>query len=175
MPSDQDWMRHALALAKKAESAGEVPVGAVVVDADGSLLAEAWNLSIAEHDPAGHAEIRALRAAGQKVGNYRLTGATLYVTLEPCPMCAGALVHARVGRLVFGAPDPRTGAAGTVFQLADNPALNHQIAISSGILEAECADQLREFFKKKRARAKALKQERQRLAQSEEAPESKKP
>lgn len=157
MNSDQHWMQRALELAERAEEKGEVPVGAVLVDADGLLLAEGFNQSISLHDPTAHAEIMALRLAGQHAENYRLTGATLYVTLEPCPMCAGAMVHARVGRLVFGASDPRTGAAGSVFQLADNEQLNHRMEITSGILKEECAAQLKAFFKMKREKAKAKK------------------
>lgn len=157
MRSDHQWMQRALELAELAEAKGEVPVGAVIVAADGELLAEGYNLSICSHDPTAHAEINALRAAGQSLENYRLTGSTLYVTLEPCPMCAGAMVHARVGRLVYGASDPRTGAAGTVFQLADCEQLNHRMAITSGVMEEECAAQLKAFFRMKREQAKAKK------------------
>ena len=157
MKSDQEWMRYALLLAQKAEALGEVPVGAVLVDEGGNLLAEGFNQNIARHDPSAHAEIVALRQAGQYLENYRLSNATLYVTLEPCPMCAGAMVHARVGRLVFGAADPRTGAAGSVFQLADSEHLNHRMQITSGILAAECSSLLRMFFRTKREALKARK------------------
>ena len=157
MKSDADWMQHAYGLAKKAEAMGEVPVGAVVV-ADNQLIAEGWNQCILSHDPTAHAEIIALRKAGKKLQNYRLTDTTIYVTLEPCPMCTGAMVHARVGRLVFGASDPRTGAAGTVFQLAQNEQLNHSLQVEGGVLGHECAEQLKAFFRNKREMAKAKRQ-----------------
>lgn len=145
------YMRRALALAACAEAEGEVPVGAVVVGAGGEVLAEGWNRPISLSDATAHAEINALRAAGEAVGNYRLPGSTLYVTLEPCPMCAGAMIHARIARLVFGAPDPRAGAAGSVFDLVRSPALNHRMEVTGGVLEADCADQLRAFFQRRRA------------------------
>lgn len=157
MSNDEAWMARAIELAAQAEALGEVPVGALLVSAEGELLAEGFNQSICNHDPTAHAEIMVLREAGQKIENYRLTDATLYVTLEPCPMCAGAMVHARVGRLVYGASDPRTGAAGTVFQLAHNELLNHRMAITSGVMEEVCAAQLKAFFKMRREQAKALK------------------
>ncbi|MCM2680111.1 tRNA adenosine(34) deaminase TadA [Echinimonas agarilytica] len=157
MKSDVEWMQYARALAEKAEALGEVPVGAVLVSAEGDLIAEGFNQSICNHDPTAHAEIMAIRNAGQALENYRLVDTTMYVTLEPCPMCAGAMVHARVGRLVFGAPDPRTGAAGTVFQLVQAEQLNHQMEVLSGVSEQECAEQLRLFFRKKRQASKALK------------------
>lgn len=147
--SDITFMRRALALAREAEAAGEVPVGAVVVK-DGGIVAEARNSPIAGHDPTGHAEILALRAAAKKLGNYRIPGTTLYVTLEPCPMCAGAMVHARVERLVFAAGDPRTGAAGTVFDLADSPLLNHRMEVNGGVLAEESGTLLRSFFRERR-------------------------
>ncbi len=146
---DRRWMRRALALARAAEAAGEVPVGALLVR-DGTLLAEGRNCSIAEHDPTGHAEIVALRAAGRRLANYRLPGTTLYVTLEPCTMCVGAMVHARVARLVYAAPDPRTGAAGTVIDLARAPFHNHRIAVTGGVLAEESAALLRAFFRRRR-------------------------
>ena len=142
-------MEHALALAGRAEAEGEVPVGAVIVR-DGELIAEGWNRPIAAHDPTAHAEIQALRAAAEKLQNYRLTGTTLYVTLEPCPMCAGAMVHARVGRVVFGAADPRSGAAGTVFNLLQSESLNHRAEITAGVLAEQCSERLRAFFRRKR-------------------------
>lgn len=148
--TDERYMRRALELAACAEAEGEVPVGAVLVGPGGEVLAEAWNRPIAACDPTGHAEIRALRAAGEAVGNYRLPGTTLYVTLEPCPMCAGAMVHARVGRVVYGAADPRTGAAGTVFDLLRAPQLNHQAAVTGGVLATECGELLRRFFQARR-------------------------
>jgi tRNA(adenine34) deaminase len=147
---DTHWMQHALTLAAKAEEQGEVPVGAVLVE-DNQVLAQGWNLPISNSDPSAHAEMLALRAACDKIQNYRLRrNTTLYVTLEPCPMCAGAMVHARVGRVVFAAPDPRTGAAGTVFQLLQNEHLNHRCEITSGVLQQESADCLRAFFRARR-------------------------
>jgi len=143
-------MARALALARLAAEQGEVPVGAVLVGEDGAVLAESGNASVAAHDPTGHAEIRVLRAAGRKVGNYRLPGATLYVTLEPCPMCAAALVHARVARIVFGAADPRTGACGSVFDLARNARLNHRIEVVRGVLAEESGKLLKDFFAQRR-------------------------
>jgi len=150
---DIRWMRRALELASQAEAAGEVPVGAVLVK-DGKRLAEAWNHPIGAHDPTAHAEIMALRAGGQALGNYRLTGTTLYVTLEPCPMCVGAMIHARVGRLVYGAHDPKTGAAGGALELLQAPIHNHQIEVTGGVLESECAEQLRAFFRSRRKSAR---------------------
>lgn len=149
--SDEDvyWMHRALELADRAEAAGEVPVGAVVV-LDGVLLGEGCNGPIGAHDPTAHAEVQALRAATRQAGNYRLPGSTLYVTLEPCPMCVGALIHARVARLVFGARDPRTGAAGGALDLIHDPSHNHRIMVTGGVLEAECGTRLRDFFRKRR-------------------------
>jgi len=138
-------MRAALAEARKAEAAGEVPVGAVIVRG-GQLLGAGHNSPIAARDPSAHAEINALRAAAQAAGNYRLEGATIYVTLEPCVMCAGALVHARLARLVFGARDLRFGGAGSKFQVADSELLNHRIALTEGVLGAECRDLIQSFF-----------------------------
>jgi len=142
---DEAYMRRALELARQAQTAGEVPVGAVIVR-DGAIIAEGWNQPIRAHDPSAHAEMIALRTAGQALASYRLLDTTLYVTLEPCPMCAGAMVHARVRRLVFGAPDPRAGAAGSVFNVVQHPALNHRIEFTSGVLAEECGALLREFF-----------------------------
>lgn len=142
-------MHHAMTLALQAEAAGEVPVGAVIVR-DDSLLSEGWNQPIGGHDPTAHAEIMALRAAGQAETNYRLPGTTLYVTLEPCVMCAGAIVHARVARVVFAATDPRAGAAGSVFSLLENTPLNHQVQVQGGVLAEECSDMLRQFFRARR-------------------------
>ena len=146
---DIHWMQHALALARRAEAEGEVPVGAVVVR-EGQLLGEGWNRPISDSDPTAHAEIVALRAAARAVGNYRLPGAMLYVTLEPCLMCAGAMVHARIERLVFGAGDPKRGAAGGRFDAFDMPWLNHRVTVEGGVLAAECADLLRAFFRRRR-------------------------
>ncbi len=146
---DVRFMREALVLARAAETAGEVPVGAVLV-LDGQIVATARNAPIETSDPSAHAEILALRAAGRTVGNYRLPGATLYVTLEPCPMCAAAMVHARIERLVYGASDPRAGAAGTVFDLARSTELNHCIEVTGGVLESESRDLLQQFFRARR-------------------------
>jgi len=150
LQDDEKWMSHALSLARKAEQCGEVPVGAVIVK-DGELLAEAYNNPIQASDPTGHAEINALRKAAKIIENYRIVGdTTLYVTLEPCVMCAGAMVHARINRLVFGAFDPRTGSAGTVFSLVNNEKLNHQLEVIGGVLELQCAELLKSFFRKRR-------------------------
>jgi tRNA(adenine34) deaminase len=145
MSRDEAHMREALALARRAEGQGEVPVGAVVVR-DGVVVGEGWNRPIGTHDPTAHAEILALRAAAALAGDYRLGGATLYVTLEPCPMCAAAMAHARIARLVFGAWDPRQGAAGSAFDLVTAPALNHRIDAFGGVLSGECGALLRGFF-----------------------------
>jgi tRNA(adenine34) deaminase len=138
-------MRHALALAHRAEAEGEVPVGALVVR-DGAVLGEGWNRPIGTHDPTAHAEMLALRAAAEAAGDYRLGGATLYVTLEPCPMCAAAMAHARIARLVFGAWDPRQGAAGSAFDLVASDAMNHRVDAFGGVLSEECGALLRRFF-----------------------------
>ena len=143
-------MKLALDLAAKAEAQGEVPVGAVLV-CDGEVIGEGWNQPISRHDPSAHAEIMALRDAGQHRRNYRLPDSTLYVTLEPCPMCAGAIVHARVGRVVFAATDPRTGAAGSVFDLLpSDERFNHRTEVTRGVLAEESADLLRQFFRARR-------------------------
>ena len=153
---DEKWMAHALSLADQAERVDEIPVGAVLVK-DNVIIAEGWNLSINEHDACAHAEIVTLRAAGKKIGNYRLIDCTLYVTLEPCPMCAGALVHARIKRLVYGADDYKTGAAGSVFNLVQNNNLNHQLEVTSGVLADICGKKLSAFFKRRRKEKKHLK------------------
>jgi len=153
-PADSDkddvyWMQHALSLAEKAEAADEVPVGCVIVQ-DGVVIGEGWNAPISLHDPTAHAEIAALRAAAAREQNYRLSGASLYVTLEPCSMCAGAIIHARIGRVVYGADDPKTGAAGSVFQILGTDKLNHQVALTGGVLADLCGERLRAFFRAKR-------------------------
>jgi tRNA(adenine34) deaminase len=149
--SDTHFMRRALELARQAEQAGEVPVGAVLVR-DGRIIGEGYNQPIGCHDPTAHAEVVALRAAGQAQANYRLPGSTLYVTLEPCPMCAGAIVHARVARVVFAARDPRTGAAGSVFDLLpSDQRFNHRTSCEGGLLAEEAAELLRQFFRQRRA------------------------
>src|ERR1700757_1818197 len=144
-PEDEKWMREALLLARQAEAAGEVPVGAVLVK-DGVLIGAGWNQPIGAHDPTAHAEVMAMRAAAKSIGNYRLTGTTLYVTLEPCAMCAGALVHARVDRLGFAARDPKAGAVLSVYDVIAKPRLNHVVQWAGGVLEREAAQLLREFF-----------------------------
>lgn len=149
---DQDahWMAHALTLAERAATAGEVPVGAVLV-LNGELIGEGWNHPIGACDPSAHAEIGALRAAGQRLGNYRLPGSTLYVTLEPCVMCAGAIIHARVEQVIYGAADPKAGACGSVFHLLPSDGrFNHRTACRGGLLANNCAETLRAFFRTKR-------------------------
>ena len=151
--SEQDrcWMRHALDLALEAERRGEVPVGALVV-IDNEMAGEGWNRPIAANDPTAHAEITALRQAARAVGNYRLPGAILYTTLEPCPMCAGAMLHARIARVVFAAPDPRSGAAGSVMDLLQSTHFNHRCQVQGGLLETESGELLRGFFRDRRGR-----------------------
>ena len=151
--SDENWMRYALQLAQRAALQGEVPVGAVLVQ-DDNILGEGWNQPISLNDPSAHAEMLAMRTAGQVAANYRLPNTTLYVTLEPCCMCAGAMIHARIARVVFGAYDPKTGAAGSLFSVLNDPRHNHQVQISGGVLAEECAELLRTFFRERRLRAK---------------------
>jgi tRNA(adenine34) deaminase len=143
-------MREALRCARGAGERGEVPVGAVLVGPAGEVLAAAGNAPIERNDPTAHAEILAVRAAGERVANYRLPGCTLYVTLEPCPMCANALVHARIARLVIGALDPKNGACGSVMDLVRDPRANHQIEVVDGVLAAEASELLKEFFRERR-------------------------
>jgi tRNA(adenine34) deaminase len=143
-------MDRALALAAEAGDRGEVPVGALLADADGTVIAEAGNAPIGEHDPTAHAEIRVLRMAGRRLANYRLPQTTLYVTLEPCVMCAGALVHARIARLVYGAADERAGACGSIMNVPANPQFNHRVEVSGGVLAERSAELLREFFAARR-------------------------
>ena len=147
--NDEFWMRRALNLAERAQADGEVPVGAVMVK-DDDCIGEGWNRSIAAHDPTAHAEITALRAGAAQLQNYRLPGATLYVTLEPCAMCAGAIILARIERLVYAAADPRTGAAGSVFNILQSEQLNHRVELAGGILEQEAATLLQTFFRNRR-------------------------
>ncbi|CNH00372.1 tRNA adenosine(34) deaminase TadA [Yersinia pekkanenii] len=154
--SDEYWMQRALTLALRAQEEGEVPVGAVLV-LDNKVIGEGWNRSICDNDPTAHAEIMALRQGGQVVQNYRLLDATLYVTLEPCVMCAGAMVHSRIRRLVYGANDLKTGAAGSLVDILRHPGMNHQIEISAGVLADECSRQLSEFFRLRREQQRALK------------------
>ncbi len=147
--ADDDWMAEALALARIAQQRGEVPVGAVVVR-DGIIVGRGGNAPIAHHDPTAHAEIAALREAGRALGNYRLPGCALYVTLEPCAMCAGAIMHARLSRLVFGAHDPKTGACGSVIDLFAESRLNHHTAVTDGVRADECGGLLSAFFAARR-------------------------
>jgi tRNA(adenine34) deaminase len=147
---DERFMRVAIELATTAAARGEVPVGAVLVSAEGAVIGQGANSPIADLDPTAHAEMFALRQAARESGNYRLTGSTLYTTLEPCIMCAGAIVHARVGRLVFGARDLRFGGVRSKFKLADSELLNHRVEVTEGVLAAECQRLLQQFFEQKR-------------------------
>jgi len=147
--SDEYWMQQALMLAQKAELQDEVPVGAVIVK-DNQLIAEGWNQPIQSNDPSAHAELTAMRNAGQALNNYRLTDTTLYVTLEPCSMCVGAMIHSRVKRLVFGAYDMRTGATGSAINLIGESFHNHKVEVQGGVLENECREILQSFFKRRR-------------------------
>ncbi len=151
--ADQHWMRHALALAQRArDEDDEIPVGAVLVSADGQVLGEGGNRNLSEHDPSAHAEIVAMRAAGRALANHRLVGTTLYVTLEPCAMCAMAMIHARIGRLVYAASDPKTGAAGSVFDLLSDSRHNHRIEVLGGVLGDEAGHMLRNYFRARRGK-----------------------
>ncbi|PTB34529.1 tRNA adenosine(34) deaminase TadA [Photobacterium phosphoreum] len=154
--TDTVFMRRAIELAAQAEVEGEVPVGAVVVH-KGVIIGEGWNRSIGHHDATAHAEMMALRQAGQTLQNYRLIDTTLYVTLEPCPMCAGAMVHSRVGKVVFGAHDAKTGAAGSTMNLLSYEGVNHHVLFEGDVLATECRAQLQAFFKRRRAEKKAAK------------------
>ena len=147
--SDDEWMAVALALARAAGARGEVPVGAVVVK-DGAIIGHGGNAPIARHDPTAHAEIAALREAGRALGNYRLPGCDLFVTIEPCVMCAGAILHARISRVVFGARDPKTGACGSVLDLFVEPRLNHHATVTAGVSASECGELLTRFFDARR-------------------------
>jgi len=149
--TDEDWMREAIELARAAAAAGEVPVGAVVVR-NGAIVGRGYNAPILHHDPSAHAEIQALRDAARRLGNYRLPGCELFVTLEPCAMCAGAIQHARIARVVFGAGDPKTGACGSVIDLFAEPRLNHHATVRPGVLKEACAVLLSAFFAGRRTR-----------------------
>src|SRR6266478_5171250 len=149
--NDLTYLRAAIAEARAAEAAGEVPVGAIIVSPTGDILARGNNRVLRDHDPTAHAEIVALRAAGLALSNYRLTGCTLYVTLEPCAMCAGAILHARIARLVYGAPDPKTGACGSLIDLFSDSRLNHHTTVRSGVLLQACSSTLSRFFAERRA------------------------
>ena len=152
--TDDEWMREALVEADRAASLGEVPVGCVLVDPDGNEVARSHNLRETDADPTAHAEIVAIRAAAKALRSWRLEGHTLYVTLEPCVMCAGALVNARMGRVVWGCDDPKAGACTTLFTIGQDPRLNHRFTMTRGVLEAECADRLKRFFASLRALGK---------------------
>jgi tRNA(adenine34) deaminase len=147
---DESFMRLAISEAGKAFNISEVPIGAVIVDIHGEVIATAFNRTITDSDPTGHAEIIALRRAAQRIGNYRLTGCTVYTTIEPCVMCAGAIVNARISRLVFGAHDERFGAVETKFRLCDSPLLNHRVEIVSSVMAAECRSLMQDFFRVRR-------------------------
>ena len=162
---DERWMHHAMALAARAEGIGEIPVGAVLVLGE-EVVGEGWNRSISEHDACAHAEIMAIRAAGARLENYRLIDTVLYVTLEPCCMCAGALIHSRVKRVVFGARDLKTGAAGSVFDILQDPRHNHRVSLTEGVLADACSAQLSAFFKRRRAEKKAARQALQQATDS---------
>jgi len=149
MKADEEWMQCAFQLAKKSEEHDEVPVGAIIVHKN-EIIGEGWNQPISSHDPTAHAEIIALRDAGDNIGNYRLTESTMYVTLEPCVMCAGAMVHARIAKLVYAVDDQKTGACGSVFNMVQTEELNHNIEIKKGVLEKECQALIQDFFKEKR-------------------------
>lgn len=149
MMTDLQWMEYALGLAARAVEQGEVPVGCVIVR-DGVIIGEGWNRPISTNDPTAHAEIVAMRDAAARLGNYRLTGTTLYVTLEPCLMCVGAIIHARIARLVFGASDPRRGAVNSTAHAFETQGLNHRAEITGGVLEQRCAEQLQAFFRARR-------------------------
>ena len=153
--SHDELMRAALEEARKASVQGEVPIGAVVA-IDGAIVASAFNQPISMVDPTAHAEICAIRAAAHAVGNYRLTGATLCVTVEPCAMCVGAMVHARIGTLIYGTPEPKTGAVTSTLKLVDDPSWNHRIAVVAGVMAEECRGLLQDFFKEKRKEKKGL-------------------
>lgn len=152
--NDQDFMQAALALAQQADSLGEVPVGAVVVQ-DGEIVGRGFNAPISRHDPSAHAEMMALRDAAQHLGNYRLVGCELFVTLEPCLMCAGAIMHARIARVVYGARDPKTGVCGSVMDAFAESRLNHHTVVEGGLLAEECSARLSAFFARRRAEQKS--------------------
>ena len=152
LPDDVRFMELALAEARMAAEAGEVPVGALVIS-NGEIIGRAGNRNLRDHDPTAHAEILALRQAAQHLGNHRLTGCTLYATIEPCAMCAGAIIHARIARLVYGAKDPKAGAAGSILDVINHPRLNHKMEVVSGVLEDRCSEILQDFFRRRRGLA----------------------
>lgn len=150
MPEDLDYLNAAIEEARAAELGGEVPIGCIIVSPTGEIVGRGQNRVMRDQDPTAHAEIVALRAAGKALSNYRLNGCTLYVTLEPCAMCAGAILHARIARLVYAAPDPKAGACGSVLSVMNHPQLNHRVDVVSGLLAEECGEILRSFFKARR-------------------------
>lgn len=156
LPQDEAYMRRAIALAGQGEQLGEVPVGAVIVVGD-EIIGEGFNQPISSHDPTAHAEVVALRMAAEKIQNYRLVGSTIYVTLEPCTMCVGALIHARIGRLVFGTTEPKAGAVVSQAQLLDASYFNHRMAVQGGVLAEACQHQLSDFFRRRREQHKQRK------------------
>jgi len=160
--NDQYFMKRAFELAQQAEQYNEIPVGAVVVY-QGKIIGEGFNQSILLNDPSAHAEMIAIRQAGKHINNYRILDCTLYVTLEPCPMCAGLLVHSRISRLVYASPDLKTGAAGSAFDLVNNEQLNHQIAVTKGVMKEQCSQLLSAFFKRRRSEKKLAKQAQKKL------------
>ncbi|MCA6219157.1 tRNA adenosine(34) deaminase TadA [Photorhabdus antumapuensis] len=166
--SDEYWMQQAIERAMNAQEQGEIPVGAILV-ADNKIVAEGWNQSIIAHDPTAHAEIIALRKGGEQLRNYRLINTTLYVTLEPCTMCAGAMIHSRIQRLVYGASDMKTGAVGSLVDILRHPGMNHQIDITSGVLAEECSTMLSAFFKQRRLQHKALKAARKQQEENQDS------
>jgi tRNA(adenine34) deaminase len=163
---DGAWMARAIAIAAEAGAAGDVPVGAVIVDGAGAVVAEAQNRKQRDGDPTAHAEILALRQAGRSRGNWHLNDCTLYVTLEPCPMCAGALIQARIGRLVYGTADPKAGAIASVLHLPEGPASNHRFPVVAGVCEAECRTQLQAWFAARRRHHRAQKRQTQAPTQA---------
>lgn len=165
LADDEYWMQHAMRLADKAEALGEVPVGAVVVK-DGEVIGEGWNQPISGCDPTAHAEIMALRQAAQKLQNYRLPDCQLYITIEPCTMCAGAIVHARISEVIFAAPEPKAGAVLSNGRVFDGDHLNHLVSYRSGVCEEQAVAQIQAFFKRRRAEAKTQKQARNQAAKA---------
>jgi tRNA(adenine34) deaminase len=155
MNSDEQFMRAALEQAALAEAAGEVPIGAVIV-CEGNIIARGFNRNLLDHDPSAHAEMVALREAARVLQNHRLSGCEMFVTMEPCAMCAGALVHSRIARLIYGASDPKAGAVSSVLQVLNHPKLNHQMSVTSGVLAEECSEVVQAFFRKKRGSASRL-------------------
>lgn len=160
---DEVFMLQALTLADYAQSIGEIPVGAIIVDAHGQVIGKGWNQSISTNDPSAHAEIVAIRDAAKSIQNYRLLNTTLYVTLEPCTMCAGAILHSRIQRIVFGAYDAKTGAIGSRFHFFDDYKMNHSVVVTGGVLAEKCGQKMSDFFKLRRAEIKLSKQQRKDL------------